>query len=122
METKKIGDFGETVACRHLEAAGYSILARNYHSRYGEIDIIAADGAYTVFVEVKTRKDSRFGTPAEYVDGRKQEKLIATALAYIGERDIPVRFDVVEVFYRERYGMPEAVRLNHIENAFGGIL
>lgn len=120
METKKIGDFGESAACRFLEEKGYTILGRNYRSRYGEIDIIAMDGAYIVFIEVKTRKGTRYGNPSEYVDARKQERLVKTALQYIGEQDVPVRFDVLEVFYRERDGALEPTRVNHIENAFGG--
>ena len=74
MNTKEIGNLGEDTACEYLKSHGYMILQRNYHSRYGEIDIIASKGDTVVFCEVKTRKNSSFGHASEYVDFRKQKK------------------------------------------------
>ena len=58
---KKTGQLGEDIAVSFLETQGYTILARNYRQRFGEIDIVAEDGDTLVFVEVKTRKNDRFG-------------------------------------------------------------
>lgn len=116
MTSKEIGDFGENKACEFLENAGIQIIKRNYRCRMGEIDIIARDGDTIVFAEVKTRITKNFGAPAEYVDFRKQEKIIKTALFYTGRDDIDMRFDVIEVMYRKA-GM-EVLEINHIKNAF----
>lgn len=119
MEKREIGNWGEDAVCRDLESRGAKILARNYHyRRLGEIDVIAKIGEYIVFVEVKTRRTSKFGTPAEYVDRRKQEKLIKAALGYLNGRDLPARFDVAEVYYRLQSESPVLERINYIENAF----
>lgn len=117
MGNLRTGDAGEQAAADHLRAAGYRIIARKYRSRTGEIDIVAADGGTVVFVEVKTRRDDSFGTPAEAVTYRKRNKLLATGLCYLkhtGADDALCRFDVVEVWLGR--GAP---RINHIINAFG---
>ena len=118
MTTKEIGDFGETEACRFLEKIGYSILKRNYHSRAGELDIIAKDGGTIVFCEVKTRSGKAYGTPGEFVDFRKQEKIIKTALYYLGRDDIDMRFDVLEVMYKSCGDVLAVTEINHIKSAF----
>ena len=118
MTAKEIGDFGESVAAEFLEKKNIKVLKRNYHCRAGEIDIIAKDGDCTVFCEVKTRHSSDFGTPAEFVDFRKQEKIMKTALYYTMRDDIEMRFDVVEVFYTKKGDVMVVTKVNHIENAF----
>ena len=73
-------------------------LKRNYQCRFGEIDIIAKDGEYTCFVEVRLRKTNNFGSPADTIDKRKQQKIIKTAQTYAvqnGIYDTPMRFDAV---------------------------
>lgn len=83
-----------------MQAKGFSIQERNYRQKCGEIDIICRDGATYVFVEVKTRKDVRFGHPIEAVTGRKQRQIIQTALDYLnrnGLLEATVRFDVMGV-------------------------
>ena len=112
---RSIGDTGEEIAVKYLESHGYNIITRNYHSRYGEIDIIAALGEYIVFVEVKYRKNHLYGEPSSAVDYRKQEKIKKTVLQYISENealDKDFRFDIIEIT-----GTGE-VKINHIENAF----
>ena len=112
---REIGDTGEVIAAKYLESHGYVIIERNYHSRYGEIDIIAAKGEYLIFVEVKYRKSNLYGEPSAAVDYRKQEKIKKTALQYICESeaaDKDIRFDIIEVT-----GTGE-LTINHIENAF----
>ena len=72
---KKLGNFGEKIATQYLGNKGYKIEKTNYYCKFGEIDIIARDrdGTY-VFVEVKTRRNTLYGRPSEYVDYKKQNK------------------------------------------------
>ena len=118
MTTKQIGDFGEDAACRYLESKNMTVLKRNYHERGGEIDIIAKDGDAIVFVEVKTRISRAYGEPSEFVDYRKQEKIMKTAVSYLGTDDIDMRFDVVEVLYSKTGENLAVTEINHIEGAF----
>lgn len=115
MSTKKSGQLGEETAAAHLDAKGYVILARNYRSRYGEIDIIAQQQGIVVFIEVKLRKNARFALAAEHVGPAKIQKLKNTALIWLSEKnnDSPCRFDVIEV-----YTSSGELRINHIESAF----
>lgn len=94
------GRKGEEEAARQLLARGYEIVARNFRTARGEIDIIARHEGILVFAEVKTRKNSRFGAPQEAVDFRKQERLRMMARYYLyrkGTPDLPCRFDIVSV-------------------------
>lgn len=100
MSDQKTGIQGEDVAASFLEAQGYTVLARNYRQRFGEIDIVAEDRDVLVFVEVKTRNNNRYGSPFEAVDIRKQKKLSIMAQDYISRNDFEdrsARFDVVAV-------------------------
>lgn len=99
-EKKKSTDKGEELASRYLDKQGYEILIRNFRTRFGEIDIVASDKKTLCFVEVKSRSDMSFGLPEEFVDKRKQEKLVKTALVYINQNSVDsrdMRFDVVSV-------------------------
>lgn len=123
MKAGETGRFGETEACRYLMAHGYQILMQNYHSRYGEIDIVAEQDGGVVFVEVKTRRDADFADAAQAVGRSKQDKLRKTALFWFqefGER--PARFDVIEVYTGRALhtvlGESYEARIRHIENAF----
>ncbi|MCR4693343.1 MAG: YraN family protein [Firmicutes bacterium] len=118
MTTKQIGDFGETEACKYLESKNIKVLKRNYHERGGEIDIIAKDEETIVFAEVKTRISQNYGTPAEFVDYKKQEKIIKTAISYLGSDDIDMRFDVIEVMYKKDKNALLVTEINHIKGAF----
>jgi putative endonuclease len=114
---KNTGCLGEEIAVAYLRHKGYSIVERNYRRRFGEIDIIAKDGETVVFVEVKTRKSARFGSPFDAVDLHKQKKMSRVALAYLSSCrlfDRPARFDVVAVFLR-RGSSPE---VEIIQDAF----
>ncbi|HWI62432.1 MAG TPA: YraN family protein [Symbiobacteriaceae bacterium] len=94
------GREGEEVAARFLEGAGYRIIARNLRFRLGELDIVAADQDCVVFVEVKTRTGSGYGTAAEAVTPAKQRQLVKLASVYLagtGSEGRPCRFDVVTV-------------------------
>ncbi|MFA6295746.1 MAG: YraN family protein [Patescibacteria group bacterium] len=95
----KIGDLGEKLACDHLKKLNYIILDKNYHSRFGEIDIIAKDKNTIVFVEVKTRTNLYFGQPQEAVDFFKLKKMAKTIYNYISLNNIrdAIRIDVVAI-------------------------
>lgn len=112
--TKQIGDLGEDIAARYLMRKGYRIRERNYRAMHGEIDIIAEKDGMVIFVEVKTRTNMKYGTPAEAVNAQKQRMLLKTAYAYLKGAACAVRFDVIEVLYRK-----ETAYIHHIENAFG---
>ncbi|MCL1786473.1 MAG: YraN family protein [Defluviitaleaceae bacterium] len=117
MNKRAFGMEGQQEAERFLKSLGYKILVRNFQVRAGEIDLIAADGAYIVFVEVKYRRGTGHGLPRESVGVGKQRRIIQTALHYIADCELvdqDFRFDVVEVL---AYG--QRVVVNHIENAFG---
>ena len=110
------GRTGEDLAVCYLKNQGYTIVERNYRMRIGEIDIIARDGECLVFVEVKTRRSSRFGSPFDAVDFRKQQQVSRVALAFMTRHrcgDVPVRFDVVGVHLEKQ---PPGIEL--IKNAF----
>ena len=114
------GAWGEQVARVYLERHGYVILETNFRTRLGEIDIIAQDGKYTVFAEVKTRKNDRFAAAREHVTPAKQTRILAAAEEWLQSHpDAPQpRFDVIEVYGEQ--GAPLPPRINHLTDAFGG--
>ena len=112
MKTQDTGRLGEQAAARALQKAGYRLLAMNYRTRFGEIDLIVRDGGITVFVEVKTRRNADFAAAAEAVTPAKQERIRAAEQQWLAEKgETPARFDVVEV-----YTAPRTIR--HIKDAF----
>lgn len=118
-EKKKKGDMGEESACRFLESKGYKILARNFHTAWGEIDIIACHSSTIVFVEVKTRSSSHFAAPEESVTLTKQDRMRRAAELWLAEHfpnDSPqCRFDVVSITLPQS---PAVIRIEHFEAAF----
>ena len=98
--TQLLGRFGEAAVAAYLRAQGCRIVAANYRSRFGEIDLIAEDGDFLCFVEVKLRKSGRFAEAREFVTVSKQEKLRITAELYLSEHanELQPRFDVAEVY------------------------
>ena len=118
INNKTKGDSGERIAENYLKSKGYRIVDRNFRTREGEIDIIAANDGYLVFVEVKERSSDKYGYAAEAVGLRKQNKISQVASQYIKKYryfDVNVRFDVIEVYFDEK-------RIGHIENAFDSFL
>ena len=110
------GRCGEDLAAAFLLKLGYRILNRNWRLKTGEIDIIADHAGVLVFCEVKTRRSLLYGSGAEAVGRRKQQRIIRTALLYMqGLPDRPCRFDVIEVLLLPR----QSPAVNHIVNAFG---
>ena len=117
---RQTGAYYEQAAGKYLEQLGYEILEYNYRCRAGEIDIIAKDGAYVVFCEVKYRADSRKGDPLEAVDARKQNVIFRCAMYYLADHhlnDVPCRFDVIGIQGKD--GMKGA-EVTYIKNAFTG--
>lgn len=101
MNKRMVGSGYEEVAAAYLRKEGYQILEKNFRDRQGEIDLIARDGIFLVFVEVKYRKDRERGYPQEAVTPKKQRTIRKTALYYLythglGE-ETPCRFDVVAI-------------------------
>lgn len=113
------GRNGEQVAALFLMKKGYDIEIMNYRSRFGEIDIIATNEEYLLFVEVKTRSKGAIARPAESVTKSKQQKIIATALRYLqfNETNLQPRFDVIEVYIKDKTEF-KVEKVVHLENAF----
>lgn len=118
------GNFGEGEAARLLKKKGYKILAKNHVEGDGEIDIIAADSEFTVFIEVKTRK---YGVDnpvepraASSVTPEKQRRIIKAAKTYLAYNptDKKIRFDVIEVYYDTNEAKRRVREINHLEGAF----
>jgi putative endonuclease len=112
---KALGEMGERWARDHLQRNGYIIRETNYRCREGEVDIVAEHGDCLVFVEVRTKTGSAFGTPEESVTAAKQERLAAVAMSYVQTHDgLPLewRIDVVaiEVGPRGRVVRTEVIR------------
>ena len=111
------GSAGEEIACRHLERSGFVVLARNYRCRSGEVDIVARDGAETVFVEVKERHGASHGEGLEAVTFGKRRRIVRAARLYAashGLSESPIRFDVVSI----DWGSAAEPRIRHDRGAF----
>ena len=117
--SRLLGQWGEAQAAEFLRQKGFRITAARWSCRFGEVDLIAEDGRFLCFVEVKLRKNGSFGTPGEFVDRRKQEKLRTAALLYLAEHptSLQPRFDVIEIFAPQGQNT-QSPELYHWENAF----
>ena len=91
------GERAEAIAGEFLERHGLAIVARNFRTRHGEIDLVARDGETLVFVEVRLRSREDFGGAGASVTAKKRERLVAAALAYLAGlgREPPCRFDAI---------------------------
>lgn len=125
--TTDTGRLGEDIACEHLKKQKYKIIGKNVHQSHNEIDIIAENNQYIVFVEVKTRtcsspEDLIYGSPASAVTYSKQQRTLAAAYSYLREKrsDKQPRFDVIEVYLQKgaENDAPRLIKLEHIESAF----
>ena len=114
-----MGAWGEALAADYLRKKHYRIDAVRYYSRFGEIDLVAQNRKYLVFVEVKLRKNAKFARAREYVDTRKQDKLRITASVYLSQNPtgLQPRFDVIEIY--APYGVEtQKPTIQHLEDAF----
>lgn len=114
-ESHNLGKQGEDLAAEHLKGLGYSIIRRNWKSGRNEIDIIAENKDYVVFVEVKTRSENFHVDPRDAVNREKQRSMIFCADNYIKRNNVAkeCRFDVVTVIMSEG-----SHKIDHIEDAF----
>lgn len=113
------GAWGESIAAEYLKKKKYRIVATGYRSRFGEIDIIAENRNYLLFVEVKLRKSSEFAQAREFVDFYKQNRLRTTAEIYLSDNptQLQPRFDVIEVYAPEGTATKHP-HIIHLEDAF----
>jgi len=108
-----LGKEGEDEAVKYLEKKGYRIIERNFLCRQGEIDIIALDKEYIVFVEIKTRTNTEYGLPSESVTEKKIKHMKKAIQYYLYKRNLEkenIRVDVIEVYAKE-----EKFQINHIK-------
>ena len=114
-----LGQWGEEQVAEKLRRDGWTIVARNFRCRMGELDLVAENGAFLACVEVKLRKDGRFGSACEAVTSSKQRKLRVAAQYYLMSHPtrLQPRFDVAEV-YAPQGVRTEVPAIYYIENAF----
>ena len=120
MATSRLsGAWGEALAADFLRKWRYKIVAAGYRSRFGEIDLIAHNKQYLVFVEVKLRKNADFAAAREYVNRAKQDRIRMTASMYLSQNPTKLqpRFDVVEI-YAPQGAMTDKPEITHLEDAF----
>lgn len=111
----QLGKDGEDAACRHLKQLGYAIRERNWRVERHEIDIIAENDEFIVFVEVKTRTSSQWGNPEDFISKTQMKRIVAAADFYLKEKDIEkdARFDVIAVVSSKG-----GFEIEHIDDAF----
>ncbi len=118
--TQKKGQQAETLACEFLSDKGLKLITKNYHCRYGEIDLIMQQDQTIVFVEVRSRKSNSLVDSASSVNWSKQQKLQRTAENYLQKNNvhssIPARFDVIAVTNNK----DKSTQIDWIQNAFEG--
>lgn len=115
----ELGRRGEEAAARFLYRRGYEIVERNWKCSAGEADIIARDGEWVVFVEVKTRSSCETGMPSEAVDDKKRDRYERIAALFLKDYDavdVPVRFDIVSIVVLSS----DRAMIRHHINAFSG--
>ena len=114
-----LGPWGEALAAEYLRKRRFRIAAMNYRTRLGELDLVAEDGQFVVFCEVKLRKTADFAAAREFVDARKQQRLRAAALLYLSEHETALqpRFDVIEI-YAPDGTQTKRPQITHLEDAF----
>ena len=119
-QRQKLGRWGENLAADYLSANGYQVVARNWRTRHGEIDLIARVGETIAFVEVKTRRGREYGLPEEALTPAKAERLQKLAQAYLMDHnlhDVDWRIDLIAVELDQN---GKLLRCEHIPNAVWG--
>jgi putative endonuclease len=104
---RKTGEEGESKALQYLLNLGYELILRNYHTRFGEIDLVMRDKDVTVFVEVKAKKTTDWGTPEEMFTQSKYRKVKNMAVIYLHGKEVKCRIDMVAV---DLFSDPPALR------------
>ncbi len=114
---RHIGNKAEDLACEYLLNKGWEILDRNYYAGHSEVDIIAKDGSFIVFLEVKMRSSTKFGSPLEQVTEAKVAHVFKAAEAWVAENemhDSPLRFDIIAILQKQQH----PPRIDHFEDAY----
>lgn len=117
---KDIGNYGEELALTYLEDKGYKIISRNFRNKYGEIDLICKFKDLLIFIEVKSRFSSLYGSPQEAVTYFKQKQILKLCKLYIMKNklyNLNCRFDVIEIHFNINHDL---YSINHIIDAFRG--
>ena len=114
-KNRSIGNKGEEMAANFLIQKGYTILERNWRSGLAEIDIIAQDMGFIVFIEVKIRSTDAFGLPESFVNPHKEKMMCDASAVYMGSHQIesPFRFDIIGILLKKK-----AIDIKHIRDAF----
>ncbi len=114
-----VGAWGESLAAEYLKKKHYKLVAANYRSRFGEIDLVVSNRKFLVFVEVKLRKSNHFANACEYVGYQKQAKIKTTASVYLSQNptSLQPRFDVIEIYAPEGTET-KSPQIYHMEDAF----
>ena len=109
------GEAAETAALHYLEHHGLNLVERNFYCKSGELDLIMRHGTYLVFVEVRSRRSTRFGRAVETVAYRKQQRLLRSAAFYLQKHrlDLPCRFDIVGINRNS-----DSVQVEWVKDAF----
>lgn len=118
INNKTIGEYGESLSETYLNSSNYCILAKNYRTRFGEIDLIARKNDILIFFEVKARYSDSFGKPLQAISEKKKRSILMNSKLFIMEYrlfNINVRFDILEVFLNYK---DTNHKINHIKNAF----
>ena len=113
MNKKEIGNMGEYIASKYLENLKYEIIKRNYYTRFGEIDIIAKKENEIIFVEVKTRCNNLFGSPAESINNTKKKHIYKSAKYFLYKTKQEKSFTRVDVI--EIYIIDKEIRIKHLK-------
>lgn len=119
MPTNLNGAWGEALAAEYLRQKRYTLVAANYRTKFGEIDLIVKDRKFIVFVEVKLRKNADFAQAREFVDRRKCDRIRISAAIYLETRPTALqpRFDVIEIYAPQGRDTPDP-KIIHLEGAF----
>lgn len=117
MDKYELAQFGEDIAAKYLKHNDYEILTRNYHSVFGEVDIICKKKGQLIFLEVKTRRSKKFGEALAAITESKRKKIVKTAYDFVSRRELnlPMRFDVITIEYVSK---DNNYTFNYIKNAF----
>ncbi len=126
MSTYKVGKLGEKMAEKYLRKEGYTIIEKNFHSAYGEIDLIAVRKDYIIFIEVKLRSNKQYGDIRYTINSTKQNKLIKTAYLFLSQnnkyKNFNMRFDAVFIKKnkKEKYDISLMKNIFFIDNNIKG--
>jgi len=114
--SRKKGSFGESIAVKYLKSKNYTILNTNFYTPYGEIDIVAKDCDFIVFIEVKLRRTKSYGDVLDQITFQKKERIIKSAHYFLAQENqsiVDCRFDFIAIFQES-----DTYKITHIENAF----